>query len=650
MVNIFDMKIHTVDKLISVSLLNSKSITLLELGGVEYLQANIEAVCTSRFLPEILKSIINEIERSQELERSKYENIFLSSLRFCNDVFSIQEVIYIVETIVTLFVTLKEPCFEICLEESKNIKKNSIVRSWFLEATFRFSLSDRSKRFKLISYLIDVSVDDSDVYLRHVAKIIGLSYSNWQEAELIDKLEKIKSIKKELDEVWFELGMSYLLIALNSETKEEALSNFILARDHFKKNIELDSERPDAIAYDASISILLSMSGSQLEIDRNENLDRLIKAITIYSAWHISENDNIWLSARNTEIANWFILINKLDNLLIHFTELCWFEPQIVIETSLLNVYTASRTILKRNHLGGLEKIIQPQIENNLRNNANYIFLLDQWVASQEGSELGEIGKKLKQEIKLSKTNISEGVFNLIPSITKLSINKQNEFEQFLRDYKSQNTNNISINVEKIFNEIIPNLSIISDFRKEDVKMGFSELLYLSLLFLISRMDGTKTNYKEFSYLFEQEKRPLEYELQKDYHQFMHSALFHGNTTIEKSDVASGRVDVYFSFARFNISAEIKRDWDDCSFEALKSKYLGQAAEYSNTDAKLGFLIVLDLTPKPNGIKSIESSVKVEIIEKKNDSIKRAIVVIVIPGMRKTPSEVKLKGSKTKKT
>ena len=123
----------------------------------------------------------------------------------------------------------------------------------------------------------------------------------------------------------------------------------------------------------------------------------------------------------------------------------------------------------------------------------------------------------------------------------------------------------------------------------------------------------------------------------------MQTALFQGNTTIEKSDIASGRVDVYFSFDKFNISAEIKRDWDDCSFDSLKTKYLGQASEYSNTDAKLGFLIVLDLTPKSNGVKSIESSVKIEIVEKEDDPIKRAIVVIVVPGMRKTPSSIKIK-------
>lgn len=636
------MEIHPIDRIVIESLKNSSIITLIDFGGIEYLKKNIENIYTSRFLPEILKIIVVEIETNKDLEILEYENILLTSLRFCNDEFSIQEVIQITQNESLLTSNYKSSIFSIYLQESNNPNKKAIVRSWFLEAAFRVCLSEKNNRFKLISYLIEISIEDNDLYLKHVSKILGLSYSSWQEEELISKLGEIKFFEKGFDEVWFELGMCYLLIALNSITNETAISNFILAKDHFKKAIELNSERPDAVAYEASISILLSLTGNLSEIDKSVKLDEITKAIIIYGTWHKSDNESVWMSARNTEMANWYILISKLNKLLIHLVEPCWFEPRIVIEKYLLNIYTASRTILKRNQLGGLEKIIQPQIINSLRNEVNQLFLLDQWVSNQGESELGEIGKDLKQEITFCKSTISEGLLNTIPSIAKLSITKQSEFEKFILNYKNQNTNSISIHIEQIFNQSISSLSAISDFNNEEVKMGFNELLYLSLKFLISRMDGTKLNHKDFGYLYEQKTKPLEIELQKDYHQYMNSSLFYGNTTVEKNDVAGGRVDVYFSFGKFNISAEIKRDWDDCSFDAIRLKYLGQAAEYSNTDVKLGFLLVLDLTPKPNGIRSIENSVKVEIVEKENDPVKRAIVVIVVPGMRKTPSNVKI--------
>lgn len=637
------MKLNPIDKLISDSLQNSKTITLSDFGGIDYLHDNLETVYSSRFLPEILKHLINEIEILTDSERRKCKNIFLTSLRFCNDVYSIKEVIDLLESDGILILKIKESCFLIYLEESKKTDKNFIVRSWLLEAAFRSSLVDRSKRFKLISNLIDISVDDSDEYLRHVSKILGICYSSWQEEELLNKLEELKDFNKGSDEVWFELGMCYLLNALNSDTKEEAFRNFILSKDHFQRSGELNSERPDGEAYEECISILLSLRDYKFQIDRKEKLKKITRAITIYNAWHVSENDSIWMSARNTEIANWFILIDKLDNLLNHLAEPSWFEPRIVIEKYLLNIYTASRTILKRNHLGGLEKIIQPIVQNSLNNEENQLFLLEKWITLQENSEIGEIGKKLKDEINFSKLKFSVTLANSISSMGELPIEKQSEFERFVSDYRNDNTNNISIHIEQIFNESIPKFSNIPDFKTDAIQMAFKILLFHSLQFLKSRMDGSKTNNKDFSYLFEQNTKPLESELQQDYYRYMQSVLFHGNTTIEKSDVASGRVDVYFSFTRFNISAEIKRDWENCDFAVLRSKYLGQASEYSNTDAKLGFLLVLDLTPKPNGIKSIESCVKVEIVEKENDPIKRAIVVIVVPGMRKTPSSIKIK-------
>jgi len=109
---------------------------------------------------------------------------------------------------------------------------------------------------------------------------------------------------------------------------------------------------------------------------------------------------------------------------------------------------------------------------------------------------------------------------------------------------------------------------------------------------------------------------------------------------MEKDDVAGGRADVFFSFGSIQFVTEVKRDWNDCSFEAIRKKYLGQASEYQNTNAKLGFLLVLDLTKK-NGIGSIEEHVKVEKINS-NNLYNRAVVVIRVPGRRKKPSEIKI--------
>lgn len=637
------MNIQHIEDIVIDSLKNSKRITLLDIGGIEEFKKNFSDIKTSKFLSELLKIIIDEIESSININKMEYEDILLSSLQNCNDMFSIQEVISILESFSFSTSNHNDSLFFIYLNEANNHNKLPIVRSWLLEAAFRFALKDKSKRFRLITAIIEISMNEDDLYLKHASKILGLSYSCWQEEELVNKLEEIKLNSKSLDDVFYELGMCFLLKALNSDTKETAILNFINSKNHFKRAVELNIERPDAIAYESCISILITLSKSDLDLNFQENLNEITKAITIYSIWHQSSNDTIWMNARSTELVNWYTLIDKLNHLLIHFKEPSWYEPKVVIETYLLNIYTASRTILKKDKFGGLEKIIQPKIEKKFINDENKLYLLESWLSLQEKSELGEIGKNLKNEIKKYKSEFSNEFNNSLPSYNKLSNNNLSHFNKFVNEYKNQTTNNVSIKIEEIFNKIITDLSIISDLNNEEVRLKFSELLFLSLKFLESRMNDSKTNFKDLDYLFEQNKKPKESELQTDYYKYMNSMQLHGTANVEKSDVASGRVDVYFTFNKFNISAEIKREMKDCSFESIRTNYLGQTAEYSNTDVKLGFLLVLDLTPKPNGIKSIESCVKVEFIEKDDDTFKRAIVVIVLPGMRKTPSDVKIK-------
>lgn len=200
----------------------------------------------------------------------------------------------------------------------------------------------------------------------------------------------------------------------------------------------------------------------------------------------------------------------------------------------------------------------------------------------------------------------------------------------------------MELKIEQIFNKCASELIRNDDYKNNMVSFAFNSLLFHSLKFLLLRMNVSKENFKGLNYLFEQDDLPYEYELQNDYFQFMYSNLVDCSTSIEKRDIGSGRVDVYFSFERFNFSVEIKRDWNDCSFEAIRNNYLGQAAEYSNTDIKIGFLLVLDLTKKNSGIKSIEDSVKVEFIKKNVYSDERAIVVLVVPGMRKKPNQVSI--------
>lgn len=638
------MKLHSIDQKIVKRLETSNDISINHLGGINCLHQNFSEISSSRYLPEILKSISDEFNNLKEEEQNQAKDIITNGLEQCDNEFSIQEVLSIA------FNTSSEisvSCFQICLNQSCNTEKPPLVRAWLLEASFKFAVLNRTRRFKLLNNLINTSIDDCPEYLRHFTKILGLAYSNWQEADLIDKLLELRDSNLGEDEVWFELGMSYLLDALNSQDQESALTHFLNAKIHFSKAIELGVERPDAEAYHSALSILTSLSNPNHTLDYEILISKMSVSLTIYNAWHSQYELNGWVSARNMEITNWYILIRKLKCLLNHLNEPSWFEPKVVIETYLLNIYRSSRTIFKRDKDGGLEKIIQPKIEGKLINQTSKIYLIDEWIKLQVNSEIKDIGLELKG--KLQKTNLyqqldsNEYSEKLKDLRSEPPYDIKDPLDQFIEDCTSVNVKEINPIIERLLIEILSNVESNSSFKIERVRRCFHILVNQLILFLESRMNGTLKDNKRLAYLFKNEKLPLEVALQNDLHEYLYGNLINADVELEKSNIASGRVDLNVSFGTFNFPIEIKRDLKDCSFEAIRSKYLGQAAEYVGTNVKIGFLMVLDLTDKSSGMRSIESYVKVEIVKKDNDPIERAIVVIVVPGNRKTPSKIKIK-------
>jgi len=214
--------------------------------------------------------------------------------------------------------------------------------------------------------------------------------------------------------------------------------------------------------------------------------------------------------------------------------------------------------------------------------------------------------------------------------------------QQILADYHRTYLSDLALAIEEILADITPKLERFKDYRNPDIRIRFDAVLLQTLRFLENRMDMTRKHAPRLDYLFEPatgQPLPKEERLHTDYYEFLVGNLM-SSVKVEVSDVASGRVDVYINFGNLRFSAEVKRDEDDCSFAALRQKYIGQSAEYSNTNVRLGLLLVLDLTPKPHGAGDIRNKVAVESVTTPGDSEARGIVVVVVPGRRRTPSSV----------
>jgi hypothetical protein len=165
----------------------------------------------------------------------------------------------------------------------------------------------------------------------------------------------------------------------------------------------------------------------------------------------------------------------------------------------------------------------------------------------------------------------------------------------------------------------------------------FKRLVLLLIRFCQVRTDSVGSKY---SYLRRFEKRsdaPLEFALQDDLATFL---IAQGEVQLEKTDIASGRADIYLPQPlrpSFRFIIEIKRLLATWTEEAIGG-FLRQTTAYQQTDLRLGFLAALDLSDRPAGFPHLDNCVY--LAERQISSIDvRHAVIVRVPGNRRTPSD-----------
>lgn len=224
----------------------------------------------------------------------------------------------------------------------------------------------------------------------------------------------------------------------------------------------------------------------------------------------------------------------------------------------------------------------------------------------------------------------------------------------------------LSPQIQQILQGAIPALEGCGDYRDPEARAAVDAVLWNLLQFLEFRMETTRGNDYAAAYLFADTERVgsepkadghlvkpgkatsgdrrdhFEKELQLDCMRFLRPFLGR-NARLEQSDVAGGRADIYIELHRTRLVIEVKREDDDASHTALRAKYGAQATEYSSTSARVSFLLVLDRSGKDGSSGHITSKVSVQTVPKRGDAEPRTLVIVVMPGRRKRPSQQQLR-------
>lgn len=640
--------LHKIEQIIIELLENNQYPDLQSLGGIAALYSQRHEYSDSKVLDEILRALLLGTSNDNTEKNKLVLEIFISGVTNNQDPISLRDTIHLL----CKNVERLTGCFKILLELAGNKERPGILRRYYLLGAFEIALHDKSKKHSLIAYLVELESTDDKEFLGHAMKIIGLSYTLFNEDDLFEKLQGLVLEIEDEDGV-YEVAMGWMHKALNSETQLQALFFFKKALAFFEKIQQADQY--DAGNYILILKLIEGFTNNGSLDDLRSLSFQLALNINASCAYSYIDSSLSWTRLRNSELFNWQTLSYKLVQLLNALNEPAWFEPTLIIEEYLIQIYFSNRSILCRSKEGGVDRLIQPIVREKLLQNAAQIHLLDQWLTKQTVHELWPEANQLRKEIKEYKSSWIKGneegtidhIVSIVPSYNFIPQQKKQLFEEFSKQYRSQQMTGVSKKIISIFEHLVTKLSEIDCFRDPDVNFNFQTVLYYTLYFLEQRMDATQKNFPYLDYLFKNEQIPLESALQKDYFQFMTTMPSMGSVQCEVMDIAGGRADILFNYNSHKFCTEVKRELVDCSFENIKKKYLGQTLEYQNTSTKLGMLLVLDLTDKTNGIGSIESNVIAEIYNSEKDSVKRGTVIVRIHGNRITPSSISLK-SKTK--
>ncbi|OYQ77096.1 hypothetical protein B9T12_08980 [Wohlfahrtiimonas chitiniclastica] len=534
------------------------------------------------------------------------------------------------------------------------------LRAQALLGALYLSQTDKALLRRLQGVLLDTNLDDDARYLRYVAKIIGTILSHEIDEDLQKLLYQLSNIEDAQDEVWLEIGMHQLRLGLEATNYQEALTAFIDSSSSFEKSLNASEQRFDADLFYQCVSMLINFLEDRDRERIQNQIEGIQKATFNYLAFTTnSDRDadtNSWIGLSNQVRVHWSLLAWHLGKLDLTFKKKAWLRAVDVIENQLLIVFTASRTILKRNQEGGLESYLRPKLIGGLQKERIYLNFLEQWI--DENSDDLEINNAelMRDEILRYKEQslfhrpkeavIDGSTITAILDKGQVSSDDQKEIQKQTRAYfetwRETTANPI---VEEIESYVIGELLKNSCYKKlDDARHLFNIFLSITIRFLVSRMNDNVSTIPHMAYLFVRDKDnlPKENDLQSDYYGFLKSSDIADIVDTEVRNIAAGRVDILFKFNGIKFVAELKQEQVKRSNDELVKRYGAQEISYDSTNVTFGILMVLDLFDRKGGQPHITEQVSVHHITPSWRETEHTLVLFRVQGCRKTPSSIGL--------
>jgi hypothetical protein len=538
-----------------------------------------------------------------------------------------------------------------------------------LQAWLHLCSSRAVRQHRLLAFLTDLPDTVAELPLpmaQGLPRVAGLAHERFGDEELITLLNRLAGIPEAEADAGFELALADLRRALNADSRGAFIHAISSARSGFAAVEAADEARHDAQAYGAALDAIMAFERPD-PADLHDAATRLNAAVSQHIAWLSGNYLPTWTWTRAQAEASWLQLSAVLTAAAGSLHEACWYHPSQAL-AALLDAYMAARSFITIEASGtarGVELLIRPTIEGAFIRDASRLALLDHALAhdplftedegaqrlhaaihtalnaieysrppsaSAEGDDgLGKEPSRLMAVLQL------HGIKNADELVAGMSQPVQDVMEALLWNDEIAHSGTGNVKIERKLRELLQELATSPDW--ETAGGPFKVLLSQTILYLASRYDISSTMGGErTAFLHSNEpKSVLERALQQDYFDWLKQGPLYNTVMPEAINRGRGRVDILVRFRDVSFSVECKRELKDASRTGLRD-YLGQAAVYTDTDAALGILLVLDLTTPATGAPDLFSSIWVEQVQREREDQSRYIVVARLPGNTRDPS------------
>jgi hypothetical protein len=627
---------------------------LEDLGGIAKLVPAARALGNTPMMTELLHPLVLGWSNATAADRDAHKSLFCDLLDVATTDFVLIEAVDILEHHRPLPDDGDEYCFMLFLAKAAahDPSLSGLSRGAALDGAFRWAVDNRRWQLRLLDLFLGLSPGDDPEFLRRAAKIAGVAYSHWRDRDLIDVLRTLASLEAVRPEAAFELGMASLAEAMDQTDSNAATTAFREARDWFGTTDEASEQHAEANLYLDGLDLLLSFHSGAAVASLGSVSARVQQHAFELHAWSAGSGPP-WLGARQTEAACWNALASAVAGLAEQLEEPSWWEPAAVIEEGLLSVYSAGRSILRRDQNGGIEAVVRPRIRASVAAQVGQVHQIRMWLQQNATHEWATEARELIAQIDalieqsgspknppdaaiegtalvaiIARSNIPEAQKNVLAGVVANAMSLQLAnmtsaetavIERCCEAARKHNDYSANANGTRLFDTV---------------------LLWL-VRFVFNRLELTKGDDPTGAYLFERAdgSLPHEAELQQDFFRWL--ATNSAGSDLEPTNIASGRADIRLRSGPERLVVEVKREDTDCSFDALFKSYAAQTTDYQNVSIRLGVLLVLDLaTPNREGTSHLTSLFEMRPVHRVGESEPRLVLIVKVPGRRKRPSDL----------